>query len=246
MRPSACPGWSVKDLAAHIASDDMASVARRRDHHFYAPFADEEPSWEELLAFINRQNDEWVVAMRRLSPPQVIDLLERSGPPIFDHWRSLDPMTIGGAVSWAGPEPAPIWLDLAREYTECWAHQQQIRDGLGRPGLKDRHFMHPVLDAYVRALPHTFRNTRAAEGTHVRLQITGEAGGIWSVVRGQKSWALYLDVADEANAAVALDQETAWRLFTKGVTPVEARTRATIAGNESLAAVVLETVSVIA
>lgn len=27
-----------------------------------------------------------------------------------------------------------MWLDAAREYTEFWVHQQQIRDATGRPG----------------------------------------------------------------------------------------------------------------
>jgi uncharacterized protein (TIGR03083 family) len=244
--PSPCPGWSVKDLAAHIASDDLGSVARGRDRHYYAPFADREPSWEELLAFINRQNDEWAIAMRRLSAAQIIEMLERSGPAVFAHWRSLDPMAIGGAVSWAGPEPAPVWMDLAREYTERWAHQQQIRDSVGRVGLKERHFMHPVLDAYVRALPHTFRDVAAADGTHVRLLIHGDAGGTWSVVRRGERWHLYVDAPGEADAAVEIDQEPAWRLFTKGMTPADARKQAKIAGDDRLANRVLEMVSVIA
>ena len=37
------------------------------------------------------------------------------------------------AVNWAGPEPAPIWLDPAREYTERWVHQQHIRDAVRNP-----------------------------------------------------------------------------------------------------------------
>ncbi|HEX3202686.1 MAG TPA: hypothetical protein VHW42_12245 [Actinomycetes bacterium] len=37
-------------------------------------------------------------------------------------------------VSWVGPDPAPNWLDVAREYSERWTHQQQIRDAAEIPG----------------------------------------------------------------------------------------------------------------
>ena len=64
-------------------------------------------------------------------------------------------------MSWAGPEPAPVWLDLAREYTERWHHQQHIRDAVNKPGLKDPHWMAPVLAAFVWAMPHAYRDLSA-------------------------------------------------------------------------------------
>jgi hypothetical protein len=48
-------------------------------------------------------------------------------------WRDLDLDALGEPVSWAGPDPAPLWLDCARDFTEYWVHQQQIRDATGRP-----------------------------------------------------------------------------------------------------------------
>ena len=50
-------------------------------------------------------------------------------------------------IDWAGPEPAPIWLHVAREYTERWVHQQHIRDAVGRPGLNERRWLGPVLES---------------------------------------------------------------------------------------------------
>ncbi len=43
------------------------------------------------------------------------------------YFQRVDPFAMGGPVSWAGPEPAPVWLDVAREFTERWHHQQHIR-----------------------------------------------------------------------------------------------------------------------
>lgn len=31
--PSACPGWSVKDLAAHLLADDLGNLSGGRDRY---------------------------------------------------------------------------------------------------------------------------------------------------------------------------------------------------------------------
>jgi len=74
---------------------------------------------EDLLSFVNRQNTEWVKATRRLSPMVLRTLLELGGRETQRHFEAFDPNEMGGPVSWAtGDEPAPSWLDLARELTE--------------------------------------------------------------------------------------------------------------------------------
>jgi hypothetical protein len=51
-----------------------------------------------------------------------------------EHLAPLDLDATGGPVEWAtGSDPAPVWLDVAREYMERYVHQQQIRDATGRP-----------------------------------------------------------------------------------------------------------------
>ena len=69
------------------------------------------------------------------------------------YFRSLDPIAPGWEVSWAGPGAAPWWLHIAREYTERWAHQEQIREAVGAGGLHGRRLFAPVLDTFVHALP---------------------------------------------------------------------------------------------
>ena len=246
--PTVCPGWSAKDIAAHLLGDDAGRLSRGRDAFSAAAFTsfDRDTFEAELLAFINRQNEAWVEAARRLSPRLLIYLLRWSGEETPRYFESLDLYALGEPVSWAGPEPAPVWLDVAREYTERWLHQQQIRDAVGKPGLKERRLFAPVLDTFVRALPHTFRDVVAPAGTHVRLTITGDAGGEWSLVRGEGGWRLYAEADGQPQAIIALDQETAWRLFTKGISRDEALATATISGERALGLKVLDTVSIIA
>ena len=243
-KPTACPRWSVKDIAGHLLGGQLGILSRKRDGYAYSggPIRD----WDELVALINNLNDIWVKAASRLSPIVLCDLLRLSGEQICAYFNSLDPYAIGDPVNWAGPERAPVWLDLAREYTEWWHHQQQIRDAVRRPGLKERRFFAPVLDAFVRALPHTYRSVDAKDGALVALTISGDSGGRWLLRRETGEWRLYVGDAQHCDAEIIIDQETAWRLFCKGATKDEALAVATLTGDQVLASKALEMISVIA
>ena len=243
-KPTACALWAVKDVALHLLGGDVGILSRKHDG-----FAEKTMlSWEELVALINSLNETWVRATRRMSPQLLCDLLKHTGEQVCEYFNSLDLFAIGGPVDWAASDPAPVWLDLAREYTERWLHQQHIRDAVGNPGLKQPKFFAPVLDAFVRALPRTYRTVAANDGTCVGFVITGDSGGSWSLRRQNGAWNLYCqDPGDTepADASIVIKQEVAWRLFTKGITKAEALAEATLSGDQSLAAKALETVSII-
>ncbi|MBI1800461.1 MAG: maleylpyruvate isomerase N-terminal domain-containing protein [Chloroflexi bacterium] len=244
MRPVHNSGWTVHDTALHLLGGDAGILSHKRDG--YASRGAPREGWHELVAFINGQNERWVQATRRISPRLLCDFLRLTGEQVSVYFQSLDPHALGGPVDWTGPGPAPVWLDLAREYTERWHHQQHIRDAVGRPGLKEPRFFAPVLDTFARALPHTLREVDAPVGTAVVLTIHGAAGGRWWGLREARGWGLYRDVAGEPQAEVALDQEIAWRLLTKGIGKDEARRHATLNGDQALGLRVLEMVSIIA
>jgi uncharacterized protein (TIGR03083 family) len=242
-RPTVCSLWSVKDVALHLLGGEVGILSRKRDGF---SSGSDSIGWEELVALINNLNDTWVKATRRLSPRLLCDLLKLTGTQVCEYFATLDPFEVRSPVHWASDKPAPVWLDLAREYTERWHHQQQIRDAVGKPGLKEPGYFAPVIDAFVRALPRTYRDSPAKEGTLVALTVTGGSGGRWFVLKEPEGWNLYLDVAAEPVAEIVIDEETAWRLFTKGVTKDEARERAEIIGEATLALKALDMVSVIA
>jgi uncharacterized protein (TIGR03083 family) len=243
-RDTACADWSVKDVVLHLLGVEVGNLSRRRDGFSLpaGPIRDQ----ADLLAIVNDLNTTWVQATRRLSPRLLCDLLQFTGLQACDYFKSLDPYALGGPVSWAGPDPAPVWLDLAREYTERWHHQQHIRDAVGRPGLKEPRFLAPVLDAFVRALPFTYREVEAAEGTSLVLTLSGPAGGQWTLQREAGRWTLYQGAALQPDAQVILDQDDAWRLFTKGLSPREALARASVSGDSRLGLKALDLVSIIA
>lgn len=242
-RPTACSPWSVKDVALHLLGGDVYILSSQRDSHSSAASV---ASWEELVTFINDQNALWVQVTRRMSPQVLTDLLRFTGEQVCAHFQSLDPYSIGGPVNWVGPDPAPVWLDLAREYTERWHHQQHIRDAVRRPSLKQRRYFAPVLDAFLLALPRTYKGTSAADGTVVAVTVTGESGGQWFLRRERTDWRLYVEVPNAPDAEVVVSEDIAWRIFTRGMSRGEVQNQVKVVGDQSLGLKVLDTVSIIA
>ena len=239
--PTICPGWDVKDVAAHVLGDHIGRLSRHRDGYMALRPRD----GETLPAFLDRINGEWVTAARRISPRQLIEQLQVIGDQIAEFWQAVDPDALGEAVSWAGPGPAPVWLDAARDFSEYWTHHQQICDATGQPGLMSPGYVVPVIDTFMRALPHTLRDVTAPEGTALQMTVTGPGAGDWACTRGPDRWSLHRQPHPKPAARVELDTDTAWRLCTRGITPQHAAGQARIHGDQELATAALQIVSII-
>jgi hypothetical protein len=208
-------------------------------------------SYRDLVDFLNDLNAVWVKAAQRISPPLLIQFHKLTGAQVCKLFASLDPFAPAlFGVAWAGEEGSENWFDVAREYTEKWHHQQQIRDAVGAQPLTERKWLFPVLDTFLRGLPHTYRNTNADEGTRIVFTITGDAGGEWTLQHeGQHegaAWTLYAGCGDNAACEIQLDQDTAWRLLTKGLTRETAASRVTISGQQTLGEPLLGMLAVMA
>jgi uncharacterized protein (TIGR03083 family) len=245
-RPTACALWSVKDIVAHLLDSCLRRLSYGRDCLDPTPDRPIE-SYPDLVGYLNQLNATWVTATRRLSPPVLMDLMDLAEPQLHRYFETLDPhapATFG--VAWAGEETSPNWFDTAREYTERWLHQQQIREAVGAPGLVGRQWLHPALDVFVRALPFTYRSVPADPGTSLQLEIRGEAGGVWTLARGDAEWTLLAGSNRETASRVSLDQDTAWRLFSKGLSAEQASRAIRIEGDIDLGRPVLGTLAVMA
>ena len=244
--PTACALWTVKDIVAHLLDTGLRRLSSGRDGFLPTPEAGI-ASYGDLVAYLNRLNAEWVGATRRLSPRVLLELMDITATQAHAFFASLDPHARATfAVAWAGERSSPVWFDIGREYTERWLHQQQIREAVGAPGLLGREWLYPVLDIFIRALPHTYRGVPAEPGQSVQFAIQGDAGGVWTLLRGAQAWSLFLGGDDGADTRVSLDQETAWKLLSKGLSPVEARRRVVIQGDPALGEPVFAALAVMA
>jgi uncharacterized protein (TIGR03083 family) len=240
-RPTAAAPWRVRDVVAHLIGDDLNRLARTRDGH-----SGPGPRPGETLApFVHRINDEWVQVVQRLSPRVLTDLLEVTSPQVLAMWGEIDPDALTEPVSWAGPEPAPVWLDLARDFTEYWAHQQQIRDATGRTDPGDAAVVHTVLDTFLRAVPHILSAHPRPDGTTVAVAVEGTAGGRWTWRWDGRQWRWARPVDAPGTLLRFPGPEPLWRLCVRMVEPEEARRSTTVCGDEALATALLQIVSII-
>ncbi len=242
--PTPGPGWSVHDLVAHLLGVEMGQLSMGRDD--YRGWLIASNDWDDLVKGINDLNEQWVLAMRRLSPRLMVELLGSAGVKINDYFQSLDPQTVGPPVPWTGLHSAPMWMHIAREYTERWHHQQQLREAVGLPLLTGEDWFAPVLATFVHGLPMSYSDVSAPTGTIVRVEILGDSGGTWAVVRSDSKWVLQKNKFSEPAAQITMDEIDAWKLFTKSIGGDEMKSRVVVQGNPVLASKALETVSIIA
>jgi uncharacterized protein (TIGR03083 family) len=245
-KPTLAKQWTVKDIASHLLDGNIRTLSFSRDN-----YVGERPeainSYRDLVDFLNRLNADWVKATKRVSPAVLIELLEITGKEFTEQLNKLEPFAPAMfSVAWAGQNESPNWFHIAREYTEKWHHQQQIREAVNKPGIMTREFFYPLIDTFMQALPHTYRDVQVEKGTVIRVQVTSELGGEWIMVRSDKQWLLEKSPSGNSQVEIILHPETAWKLFTKGMSGAEAEAKIKFNGNQELGKPILSMLSVMA
>lgn len=233
--PTAAAPWAVRDIVAHLLGDDVARLSRSRDGHSTQVESD-------LPDSLHRANAQWVVALRPASPAVLVELLRTTSTALAAFWHSVDLEALGEAVSWAGPGAAPVWLDCARDFTEDWVHQAQIREAAGQPPLDRPDIRVLLIDTMLRAIPYAL-DRQAAVGHQLRIDVV-DLKRSWSWQRGRQGW-VWRDGAPTADAVVGIDSETLWRTAVRMIEPADAVRDASISGERSLAWAALQLLSII-
>lgn len=228
-RGTPCPGWTVHDLVLHLLGDDLGVLSIVRDRH-----GEPLPATASLAEAIDELNDAWVRAVAgRLSPRMLRGLLTWSGDETHQFFAAVaydaeSPM----GVSWAGTPPSPHGLEVARQYTERWLHQGQLRETVGREALADPILTRVLLQALAHCLPVAYEETPAPDGSTVLLGITDfptlaiglrRTGVGWRLVPGR-------EVAADADCRVTAPGEPLWRAWTTNGPPGDLRAAATVEG----------------
>lgn len=233
-RQTVAPRWKVRDVAAHLLDTALRKLSLVRDS-CWVENANPQTS-EEVVALVNRLNQEGVAVYRRLSPALLVEFMRTACEQSAEFHESLDPFSRATFnVSWAGEETSLNWFDTARELTERWHHQQQIRLATDRPGIMTRELYFPVLDCFLRGLPHAYRDVSAPEGTTIQIEISGECGEVWVLSRAKNGWGFLDQFPETVDGKMTLPQEIAWRVFTKGIDRNAAREQSRVEGDTKLA-----------
>ena len=228
--------WKVRDVAAHLLDGDCRQLAFSRDRMPVPPPERPIEGPQDFLAFLDGLNATWVRAAQRLSPRLLVDLLRLTGREVAEHFATLDPEdeAVFG-VAWAGEERSLNWMHLARELTERFHHQQQIREATGRPLLDDPRFAAPVLEAFLYGLPPAYEGVEADPGAVLEVAFSAPVDRRFAVVFDpERGWRLGRAESGVAPARVELDPVSAWRTLTRSWPVEEAKRHAKLSGPAAL------------
>jgi hypothetical protein len=234
----------VKDLTAHLLHGSLRRVTALRDG--YQRPMPVVTGIGDLIMFIQQDNRDFMVGMRRVSPTILIELIALYDPLLVSLFEGLDPQGEGLGVAWAGEMVSALWFDVAREYTEKWHHQQQLRDATGREPLYEPALLSPVLETFARGLPHAYRDLQAPEGTSISIATSGAVALGWTLRHGTGAWALSCGTDPAADSFIALPADTAWRLWTKSIDRERARASILVTGDPASAEPLLQFVAIMA
>lgn len=234
-RPTDCPGWTVKDQVAHLASLEGVFLGR--------PIPDHEPAdTRHVRNDIGRLN-EILVDLRRPWPPAqvlaeldevVAERLARLRAMSDEEWR---------AETWTPVGPGDQDQLLSTRLYDWWAHEQDIRRAVDRPGNLDGPVAELVVDRLVGALGYVLvKRAGAGEGTRITVELTPpvvrRVGVVVEQGRGR------LTDPDGGDALLRLDSEAFCLLGLGRRTAAELADRIAYGGDEQLARRVAEGLNV--
>ncbi len=244
--PTIAKLWTVKDIASHLLDGNLRTLSFSRDNYFGETTTNIN-SYTDLVEYLNLLNSNWINATKRLSPTVLIELLEITGKQYSEHLQTLNPFeTAIFSVVWAGQEQSENWFHIAREYTEKFTHQQQIREAVDKQALFTKELFYPFIDTFMFGLSHTYRKVNADTGTTITVKILTEIGGDWTIIKTETVWLLTEANNILPNSTVCITPDTAWKLFSKGITPEQAIDKIEILGDKKLGITALQMISVMA
>ncbi len=165
-RPTPLPGWNVKDVVAHMIGTESMLLG------------DATPSVDAGAAphvrnDIGRVNEVWVVSMADLPPADVLATFRGHTARRLESLRAMD------AAAWDAEGFTPAGNDTYGRFMrirvfDCWLHEQDIRDGVGRPGGEVGTSVELALDEAASVMGFVVGKRAAAPpGSRVAFDLTG-------------------------------------------------------------------------
>ncbi len=162
-----CPGWPVSAQYAHIIGTESMLLGR--------PNPDVAPP--EGAAHVRNQiggfNEVWVTALAGRSRREVLDQLAEV---VEARKQALAGMTEEdfAAPSWTPVGQADYRRFMQIRVFDCWVHEQDVRDAVGRPGHETGPVAEQSIDEIARAAGFIVgKKAGAPAGSSVRFQLTG-------------------------------------------------------------------------
>jgi uncharacterized protein (TIGR03083 family) len=168
--PTALPGWAVRDVVAHLIGTEAMLCGETAPE---APGDGDRPA--HVRNDIGAFNERWVAALRPLSPAAV---LERFGAVTTQRVAALRAMSQDDfdAPAWTPVGQATYGRFMQIRLFDCWLHEQDIRQAVGRPGHQGGPCAEGSIDEVVRALGFIIgKRAGAPAGSRITFDLTGPA-----------------------------------------------------------------------
>jgi uncharacterized protein (TIGR03083 family) len=165
-RETELPGWSVQDNLVHISAIESMSLGR--------PWVDLPPAPEadHVKNDFGRHNEAQVHSRRAWTGAEALDEFRALTRERIDGLRSLD--TAGfDAESWTPQGPGTVRTLLPFRIFDSFAHEQDMRRAVGRPGGTTSPAAELTLDTMATAMPFVVgKKVGAPEGSTVVFSLS--------------------------------------------------------------------------
>jgi uncharacterized protein (TIGR03083 family) len=232
-RPTPCPGWPVSAQYAHVIGTESMLLGRPN------PVADPGRP-EHVRNDIGGFNEVWVVALDAEPRSEVMARLAEVSDARKRALADMDENAFS-QPSWTPIGQADYRRFMQIRVFDCWIHEQDIRDAVGRPGHESGPVAEQSVDEIMRAIGFLVgKKAGAPDGSSVRITLTGpvERTVDVAVVDGR---AKAVDALDgPPTASVELPSSVFTRLAAGRVSPDAVIDRVTLSGDVGLASRVID------
>jgi uncharacterized protein (TIGR03083 family) len=212
------PGWSVHDVVAHIVGTESML------HGVGTPDADVDVSTlEHVRNDIGALNERWVRELRGISGAELLDKFRTT---TADRRKALSAMSNDewNAVTMTPAGPDSYGRFMRVRIFDCWMHEHDIRDAVGRPASTGE-LVGPAADMALDEVAASMgfvvgKLGGAPDGSRVSIELTGPIGRTINVVIDGKGRLVDDFGDDDPTSTIQLDAV----LFTRlagGRTPLD-------------------------
>jgi uncharacterized protein (TIGR03083 family) len=166
-----CPGWDVKANVAHIIGTEAMLLGEP------TPTVDIEVSTREHVRNdIGRFNEAWVAHFAGATPEQMLGEYRARVAARLEALAAITP------EQWEAEGFTPRGQDTHGRFMrlrvmDCWKHEQDNREAVGRSGHDTGPVIELVLDEFQQTIGDVIENgSGAPDGTSVTIALTGPAG----------------------------------------------------------------------
>ena len=165
-RPTPCPGWSVAAQFAHMIGTESMLLGR--------PNPEVDPGKpDHVRNDIGGFNEVWVAALAERSRKEVLGEFAEVTSARRAALESMSEEDFA-APSWTPVGKADYRRFMQIRVFDCWVHEQDIRDGVDRPGHESGPPAEQSVDEIVRALGFVIgKKVGLDQGQSVRFSLSG-------------------------------------------------------------------------